>query len=372
MAFCLVAVLDRAHAFPSSTAFSRRRTRLGAAAQARAPQVLEFTEPQTNVTVLLVGTMHYNPASIRLAAETIEDLGRRNALGSVIVESCDIRWNKTAEVTGQTPILKKVLGNEMRSASLAAMSFRRPVVLGDQRINVTSDNLGDAFRQTMVDLVTPFGGWKRFYEDVTEAFDVALPTGPGYMDASGFLDSRLLLAAPVSFFKYPLSFFVSSPVPSAAVLLLLLGLSSLDPGSDGSLSPGDIQFSELAGSVAFAFLEVVVFARLLVKTLLAERNEVLARNILEQCKRYASGGQGRMPSFFGYRLPFTLPLFEGGNSAEDHEVVYWYTPTSSTDVPISKDFLEANGKRDSEKAVVAVLGMAHCNGIMKLLKEERI
>ena len=61
-------------------------------------QLLEFVEPTTNVTVLLIGSMHYNPASIELVEQTVEKLGRDDKLGSVIIESCDIRWNKTQTI----------------------------------------------------------------------------------------------------------------------------------------------------------------------------------------------------------------------------------------------------------------------------------
>merc|ERR1711865_1146088 len=37
-----------------------------------------------------------------------------------------------------------------------------------------------------------------------------------------------------------------------------------------------------------AILETIVFARLLLKPLLAERNEILAKSILDQCQIYAS------------------------------------------------------------------------------------
>ena len=43
--------------------------------QKAAAQLLEFEEPQTGVKVVLVGAMHYNPASIELAKETISRLG---------------------------------------------------------------------------------------------------------------------------------------------------------------------------------------------------------------------------------------------------------------------------------------------------------
>jgi hypothetical protein len=134
---------------PSFSVVQTRCTSLPAA------QLLEFVEPETGVKVTLIGAMHYNPSSVRLAKETIDRLGKANQLGSVIVEACDIRWNKTAELYADKPILKNLLSNEMRIACDTAMDFDRPVVLGDQRINITVDSLKANLGATMTDLLTP-------------------------------------------------------------------------------------------------------------------------------------------------------------------------------------------------------------------------
>jgi len=175
------------------------------------PQLLEFREPQTNVTVILLGSMHYNPISVGLAEDIIQELGQANKLGSVVVESCDIRWNKTGEINTVDPKMKKFLRSEMVSASDAASIFNRPVVLGDQRINITSVGLKDSVKQTFLDLANPVSGWKSFSDDVSNAFRVALPSGPEYLGPFAFFDLRLLSAAPVTFLKYPLAFFLSIP-----------------------------------------------------------------------------------------------------------------------------------------------------------------
>lgn len=58
------------------------------------PQILSFIEPKTNVNVVLVGAMHYNPWSISLASNTVKNLGNADLLHSIIVESCEDRWKK--------------------------------------------------------------------------------------------------------------------------------------------------------------------------------------------------------------------------------------------------------------------------------------
>ena len=54
-------------------------------------QVLRFREPQSDVDVVLVGTMHYNPASISLAANTVKDLVDEDRLGALVLETCPKR-----------------------------------------------------------------------------------------------------------------------------------------------------------------------------------------------------------------------------------------------------------------------------------------
>merc|ERR1712238_344676 len=93
-------------------------------------QLLEFVEPTTNVTVLLIGSMHYNPASIELVEQTVEKLGREDKLGSVIIESCDIRWNKT-----QTIMDKKNM--KLQAKTEESQSSSSPVTSSSDAVNIT-------------------------------------------------------------------------------------------------------------------------------------------------------------------------------------------------------------------------------------------
>jgi hypothetical protein len=121
-------------------------------------------------------------------------------------------------------------------------------------------------------------------------------------------------------------------------------------GTVESMTAGDWALN-LVGSA----LETLLFARLFLNELLAERNEVLARNILEQCRLYQKK-EDRRP--WWSRLP--LPP---GRSSGDR-----------VSVPAGARAAEQQEEEEEEEAVavVAVLGMAHCNGIMRLLKEQRV
>merc|ERR1711865_900264 len=135
-----------------------------------------------------------------------------------------------------------------------------------------------------------------------------------------------------------------------------------------------------------AILETIVFARLLLKPLLAERNEILAKSILDQCQIYASSSSlsaldnnnnnnnGRnnrfIPKLFS---SFLFPIF-GDNKDNNNNNNNKNSGTSSL-LSSSLDNgiiyvpgcspLEMNGEignkenDDGGKVVVAVLGMAH-------------
>lgn len=328
----------------TSSSSSTTTTRLSAA------QLLEFQEPTTGVNVKLVGSMHYNPASIELAEKTIRELAERDRLGSVVIESCDLRWNTTAELS---PLLQSLLQSEMRAAHDLALMYRRPVVLGDQRINVTVDRLRSGAQETVLDLVDPVTGWKRLFHNVSRAREEALPFGSEYLNAFAFLDPKLLLASPVSFLKYPLSYAAKSPIAS----IFFFGLLFLPVPGDAAASTMDattLTAGDLAGQLVGSLLETLLFARIFLKELLAERNEVLAKNILEQCRLQQRKEQKPVWQRF-----WKSSRGDASSSSINSDVVY---------APLSV----APALERDEKTVVAVLGMAHCNGIMKLLKEQRV
>eukprot|EP01036_Dinobryon_divergens_P002966 gene2966-3903_t len=86
------------------------------------PQTLSFVEPLTNVEVVLVGSMHYNPISINLAFNTCSLLAEKSKLASVVVESCPVRWNKTLALQSSGSVLRKILDNEMQAAADVAVA----------------------------------------------------------------------------------------------------------------------------------------------------------------------------------------------------------------------------------------------------------
>lgn len=312
-----------------------------------ATQLLEFIEPETNVRVKLVGAMHYNPTSIALARDTVQSLAEANQLGSVIIESCDVRYESAQN---SSAFLQKLLQSEMRAACDVAVAYDRPVVLGDQRINITVDKMKAAFKETIIDLAQPPFGWQRIFNNITEAWQAgAAPSVSDneYLETNAFLDPRLLIAAPISFFKYPLSYLVKSPIPTITVLTLLFVTDSTGTAT----TPEQLGWSDVVASLSFALFESAVFARIIFKEILAERNDILADSILAQCRIYAAKGQQKQ-GWFGTSF--------GATPQQADDIMY---------VPDTNNGIQFR-KGDDDKTVVAILGMAHCNGIKKLLLKE--
>lgn len=305
-------------------------------------QILDFVEPSTGVPVKLIGSMHYNPASIELATKSINDLAAEGKLGSIIIESCDLRWNATLE----NELMRDALLSEMKAAHDLGIKYERPVVLGDQRINITVAQLKSGAKEAVLDLLQPWnGGWGRLFESISTARKEAVPVGDKFLGLESFFDPKLLAAAPVSFIKYPISYMVKSPVFATAIIALILlgGVDSSDAYVADTVSATDI-----FESLFLSALETVIFARIFLKELLADRNEILAMNILEQCRNYEAD-----ESSSGW----LDKLFQTNDGDKSSGAVY--APGSVVGKP-----------EDDGKVVVAVLGLAHCNGIKKLLTEQ--
>lgn len=308
-------------------------------------QVLDFIEPTTGVAVRLVGAMHYNPRSIQLAVDSIDDLEADGRLGSIVVESCDLRWNATME----NELMKDALRSEMKAAHDLGIKYNRPVVLGDQRINVTVAELKNGAKEAVLDLVQPWnGGWDRLTASIASARKEAVPFGDQFLGLGSYFDPKLLAAAPVSLVKYPLSYAVRSPVFAAVVTALFL-LGGVD-SSEAYVGGDTVSTTEVLESLALSVLEVVIFGRIFLKELLQDRNVILADAILQQCRNYETASDD------GNWLDKLLQTKSKGDRATGAV----YAPDSVV------------GRPEGGKTVVAVLGLAHCNGIKKLLTEPEV
>ena len=84
----------------------------------RAPQLVSCRERRTGISVILVGAMHHNSHSIRLAERAVADAAASGSLRAVLVESCPTRWNTTLASRGSW--LARHCPDEMYAAAVAA------------------------------------------------------------------------------------------------------------------------------------------------------------------------------------------------------------------------------------------------------------
>lgn len=278
----------------------------------RRPQILSFIEPNTNIKVTLLGTMHYNPVSIDTARSVINTIGSAGKLSTVIVESCASRWKNSVK---NDFIRNYILYNEMKSASDAADIYNAKLVLGDQDIKITNDRLKSTFVQGIKDLVNPITGWSSLYTDIkttlystvifpstlsssdSDSNDTAVggdgrSEGSSYLTVSDFFDLPLLQSAPVSLVRYPLAILLKAPkllIPIALVLFASTTFADHIDASTDILVAAPVtttlvnQAIDVAESVLLSFLEICVLGRPMLIALLHERNQVLADSILNEC-----------------------------------------------------------------------------------------
>ena len=279
-----------------------------AAAKSEAPQVLTLFDPKTRSRVVLVGTMHFNPYSIALARDVVAAESESGRLRAVAVESCPSRWNATLDAQPIGSLLRLVCDNEMQAAAECGEANGATVELVDQTIEDVGRRVVQMSALTFVELLTP---WDGGWNRIYADFRQALQqVGGGGGDGS--LGAGAFLD-PRLLVGFPLSL-VRYPLSIGLKSPLLLGLIGLAIFGTYTLDMATEEtVGELVGALAFSVVETIFLGRLLLVVLLEERNFILARNIRKACFANKPGG-----------------------------------------------------------SIVAVLGMAHLNGVAALLRDSRI
>mmetsp|Transcript_6437 Transcript_6437/g.18202 ORF Transcript_6437/g.18202 Transcript_6437/m.18202 type:complete len:358 (+) Transcript_6437:128-1201(+) len=331
------------------------------------PQVLRFRDAKTDVNVILIGTMHYNPVSIEKVERIIDEHKADDTLRAVVIESCPKRWNvstraarkawrdgKEKKKKGDSP-LKRLLYNEMIAAADSVQSVREtvPLVLGDARIEDIGNRVRELGFATLKQATDFPRGWIEVWKELSQALQRAALVGEETLAGrrlgpEDFLELRLMLASPISLTRYCAAILIKGPNALRFPLLLMVGLFFFNPdastASDAIVNAGavsDAAFAaaaatavpepsflqaaeDLLGSTLFALVETVLLGRIFLVGLLEERNVVLARNIREACRA----------------------------KHKDEGFV---------------DKLLGSSRTNQRSTVIAVLGMAHCNGVQQLL-----
>ena len=154
----------------------------------RSPQVLRFRDATTNQEISLVGTVHYNPASVARAKAEVGLALERNEqrLGALVVEACESRWNRSLDLAPPGSATAKFVESEMQGAAGVALQAGVPVMLGDADVGPFLERVRELGRQTARELLDPLGGWGAIYKDFRR-------TLPGTLNPQDVASSELLL-----------------------------------------------------------------------------------------------------------------------------------------------------------------------------------
>ena len=149
----------------------------GLKAPGRTPQVLRLRDATTGQEISLVGTVHYNPASVARAKDEVSSAIDRNTLGAVVVESCTNRWGRSLELAPPGSLPARLICSEMQGAAGVAMQNQVPVMLGDADAGPFLERVRALASQSAGDLLNPVGGgWAAIYSDFARTLPGASPT----------------------------------------------------------------------------------------------------------------------------------------------------------------------------------------------------
>lgn len=269
------------------------------ALSARTPQVLRLRDAATKQQIAIVGTVHYNPASVNRAKDEVSLALDRNGqkVGAVVVEACESRWTRSLEVAPPGSLVARLTCSEMQGAAGVAIEKGIPVLLGDTDVGPFVDRVGAFAKQSAWDLVNPFGGWRAISDDFAR-------TLPPTLNASDVANSELLLAgeAPLSIgdyarpdillgflytpIRYVAAFAIKAPFAALIFAAALAAIDStaaqIDTMASSSMATGELLSLPVAAELVFSTFEIgllVLTTRLLLVPFLEERNAELARSI---------------------------------------------------------------------------------------------
>lgn len=272
-------------------------------APTRTPQVIRFRDAVTKQQISLVGTMHFNPASIARAREEVLKQAK-DKLGAVVVESCISRWNRSLEIAPPGSSAQQLTLSEMQVAAGVAFEQGVPVMLGDADVGPLTDRLRKGAVRFFKDALMPFdGGWQSILEDyvrtiskIVNTTDVAasalLLEREAPLSFLDILQPTLLLGLPKAILSYVFSFAIKAPIAFAIFFSSLLTLemvaqifdSTIESGLSGSGGTEAIVFPIAALSLLLNIVSLFLLPRLLLVEMLEQRNAQLARSIRRAAK----------------------------------------------------------------------------------------
>ena len=374
-------------------------------------QVLSFKEPLSGVTVKIIGSMHYNPYSIELAENVIENAARSNRLGAVVIESCNTRWknmtptstlssSSSSSSSSSLPLLtseiilnsaksiktqfqsnmKKLLKNEMKASFDMANKYQIPTILGDQNIEETGKRAKNIVATTLSDLIRPYnGGWVNIYKNLKNDFQKSYPTAvtgittenltlsssnsvtlPSvtnqYIGLKDMFDLKLISGAPIAITKYILALIFK--VPSIGILLLLLIYFTV---TDTNIVNADDILSTKPIFDIYGFTNIFTGYDDIYST--KDLMENFTDYFLSTCFTV-------LETVFLGRIFLSSLLVDRNQvlARNIRDTCFYIKSNNNNNTLINTNPNIDSSNNNNNKEVIVVLGMAHCNGVRYLLE----
>ena len=307
---------------------------------------------------------------------------------AVLLELCPSRWNATAaaefNVTAAElrpfSLRRWIYRDEFQSSFEAAKKCGlQEVVLIDQRLEDTSRRVTELFFQTMRDIVEGPSGWKALGTDIGNGMLAFTAGNGGFVRA--LLDPLLIAGAPIALLRGPLS----SPALFMFLTSSLFGLelflnaitSDVSPSPTSSCGYMDMGLTIMGTCVlgpVEQFVQTVITASLSAAALrmglvglIQERNSVLAHNIRAACALPATE-EAPSSTIITTASSSSLPTSPSLSTTTTTTTTTATTnPSTATATSITEP-AATSLTQSSPAPVVAVLGLAHVDGVRKLLE----
>lgn len=349
-------------------------------------QVLSFNDPKSKRKIVLIGCMHYNPASISKVKQITSQFGPSNSLHSILIESCPTRWNASKDFINSTlqkhpwqqKLYKKLFNNEMTTASNIALDeYNIPVILGDQAIEITGDRVQYYFKKTVRDVLNPInGGWGYILMDIQLAYNSIIHSfglspdqqqqqlkEKNYITLEDYLDIKLLSNMPLSLIRYPLSIIVRNITSICAILLTIslwqnVQLLYFGDGNGDVFGIMNTLLSSTTASASTIDNNNILFIPTATSSII---DSTYSNNDTIELIQDLIGTIGLITAevIFFLRI-FVLPiLYE-----RDQAIADMITSVAGNDRLVVSNNKDGD---DEDKVLVAVLGMAHCNGVRDII-----
>eukprot|EP00467_Chlorarachnion_reptans_P005826 CAMPEP_0114491638 /NCGR_PEP_ID=MMETSP0109-20121206/3117_1 /TAXON_ID=29199 /ORGANISM="Chlorarachnion reptans, Strain CCCM449" /LENGTH=263 /DNA_ID=CAMNT_0001668405 /DNA_START=141 /DNA_END=932 /DNA_ORIENTATION=- len=233
--------------------------------------------------------MHFNPTSIAKAKKTVKELAEKKQLSSVVIELCDTRWKNMEKRYPKGSVRRRLLNNEMQAAGDVASDYGVNVVLGDSPIAEILNQIKSKARQTMIDIISPINGWKSILEDFRAFLTRRKGKNTPGLSPLDLLDPILLAGLPITLMRYPAAFALKAPIRAVALGTLVYALNTF---SESAFATGvsaeaseNLRVNLFATVFSIVSLGIyVLLARIMAIVLLMERDKYLANSILQSCK----------------------------------------------------------------------------------------